>query len=153
AGDALIYDSTEGGAGSEEYVCYSYNKGLGHIDVIDLANSDVQDTRGAGHIKINTVENLEGGAKDDTLFGNDSENTLIGREGSDVFAGRDGDDTFIGGKATIVNGVVTANEDNENDTATYLDVNGQISVNMNVAGENDATLNIGKVINDGYNNV
>jgi Ca2+-binding RTX toxin-like protein len=43
------------------------------------------------------VENLIGGADDDTLTGSDAANNLDGRDGEDTLAGRGGDDMLVGG--------------------------------------------------------
>ena len=153
-GSATVYDYIEGGEGSEDFVSYSYLTNVQKAE-IDLSNTAVQNAIDAGYINISTVENLEGGAGADTLYGNETDNTLIGREGIDVFRGADGADAFIGGIATITAGVVTGNSDSSVDKVDYSSLSGGngIVADMNVSGENDTTLEIGRVTNDGFGKV
>ena len=70
-----------------------------------------------------TVENLIGGAGNDTLTGNSLENTLTGNGGADVMRGLSGDDTLVGGPGN--DQYAFANADAlENDSVIELDNQG-----------------------------
>ena len=86
----------------------SYNGGAG-TDTYDLsattANATVNlalgtasslDT-GTDTLTLNTIENVTGGAGNDTLVGNAQNNVLIGGAGNDTLNGGAGADTMAGG--------------------------------------------------------
>jgi len=53
---------------------------------------------GWGNVEIfSSIENLEGGDRDDTLTGDGGRNILTGGEGSDTLDGRGSDDIYDGG--------------------------------------------------------
>jgi Ca2+-binding RTX toxin-like protein len=64
---------------------------------INLELAGDQQTGGAGMLRIGTVEDLVGGAFNDTLAGNASANDLRGGGGDDRLFGRDGHDRLYGG--------------------------------------------------------
>jgi Ca2+-binding RTX toxin-like protein len=66
---------------------------------IDLANTAEQDSDqdNTNDLQIDGIEHAEGGAGNDTLYGNASDNTLRGLAGNDTLYGQAGDDTLDGG--------------------------------------------------------
>jgi Ca2+-binding RTX toxin-like protein len=143
------YDYIDGGAGNEDFVSYQTSSDIVSIDMSNQTTA--QDTGANGYILIIDVENLAGGSNNDFLYGNGSNNTIIGREGSDTLRGGAGDDALVGGIATFTADNITGNTDVAVDTADYSYLTGGtgISVNYNVLGEDDATLNKGFVSEDG----
>jgi Ca2+-binding RTX toxin-like protein len=86
----------------------SYNGGSG-IDTYDLsgtaANAVVNLNQGtassldigADTLTLNTIENVTGGAGNDSIAGNSQNNVLIGGAGNDTLNGNAGADTMLGG--------------------------------------------------------
>ena len=96
--DSIVAGS---GAGDDEY------HGDGGIDTVTYASTtagvDVDLTAGAAtgsEIDSDTldgIENVIGGAGDDSLVGDAADNVIDGRAGNDTLRGQAGDDTFSGG--------------------------------------------------------
>ena len=72
-------DFIDGGSGTD---FVSFNFGGNSAVTLDLANSGIQNT-GKGRVQIVYIENVEGGAGNDRLYGNSSDNTLSGLAGDD----------------------------------------------------------------------
>ena len=85
-------DYIDGGSGSD-FVSFAYTaKNI----KLDLAITDVQNTND-GNLTIKSIENIAGGAGNDTIYGNDSNNTLRGGYGNDTLVGRGGNNYLVGG--------------------------------------------------------
>ena len=80
--NGMIYelDYIDGGSGTD---FVSFNFGGNSTVTLDLANSGIQNT-GKGRVQIVNIENVEGGAGNDSLYGNSSDNTLSGLAGDDI---------------------------------------------------------------------
>ncbi len=160
------YDYLDGGDGKDSVSYKNFsnpltiNLGLTYDNTSDVHNfdatsvKDYQNAGAAGNIRILNVENLEAGSGNDTIYGNSSDNTLIGREGNDTFRGEAGNDVIVGGVVTSsqADGTILTQTDSSTDVVDYSSLSSGkgIIVNMNVPGENDATLNKGEVTQDGY---
>ncbi len=114
-------DTLDGGAGND-----TLNGGAG-ADTASYANETdaMFVTLAAGRARrgsaaapiedtLNSIENVTGGAGNDTLTGNGGANVLDGRAGNDTLNGNGGNDTLIGGL-----GNDTLNGGTGNDTASY----------------------------------
>ena len=82
-------DVLNGGAGFD---IASYANAAGAVN-IDLATGLVSGTQ--GNDTLVSIENVIGGAGNDTILGNERDNVLDGRGGSDTLAGGLGNDTYI----------------------------------------------------------
>ncbi|MFP4445180.1 MAG: DUF4347 domain-containing protein, partial [Desulfosudaceae bacterium] len=79
----------DGGSGGTNMLDYSaYDTAV----TVDLAAGTATGTTG-----VENIDNLTGGAGDDTLTGDDQANTIIGGDGNDIITGGGGADTLIGG--------------------------------------------------------
>ena len=67
-----------------------------------------------------TIENADGGAADDTIFGNAVANVLLGNGGNDTLEGGLGNDTLTGGAG--------------NDTASYASATASVKVSLALTG-------------------
>jgi Ca2+-binding RTX toxin-like protein len=119
-------DFIDGGSGTD---FVSFNFGGNSAVTLDLANSGIQNT-GKGRVQIVNIENVEGGAGNDRLYGNSSDNTLSGLAGNDILVGRAGNNTLDGG--------------DDFDTADYSGVDSLNGINVNLG------LSIQQVQNNGY---
>lgn len=90
-------DTLSGGAGSDT-ADYSKDADYGGSAAIygDLSAGYARDGFGKADILID-MENLEGGAGNDTLIGNAGSNVLTGNGGNDLLDGGAGADTLVGG--------------------------------------------------------
>jgi len=61
--------------------------------LVQPANADLD-------LLCDTIENITGGAGNDTLIGGNGPNELVGGDGLDSIVGNDGDDILEGGSAT-----------------------------------------------------
>jgi VCBS repeat-containing protein len=77
---------------------------------VSLAVEGPQDTIGAGHDTLVSIQNLIGSSHDDVLIGNDLGNVLNGGLGNDTLIGGAGNDTLIGG---LGNNLLTGGEGND----------------------------------------
>ena len=98
AGDDVLQDSAgddrlDGGFGSDTV---SYDGAVAGL-YVDLTLLEQQDTLGAGKDLLASIENLIGGAGNDTLIGDSGDNILNGGAGNDILVGGLGADTLIGG--------------------------------------------------------
>ncbi len=87
-------DTLAGGDGSDTA---DYSGATGAVTV-NLGLSRAQDTGSEGFDKLSGIENVIGGAGNDTLTGNASDNMLKGGDGDDKLNGQGGADFLIGGK-------------------------------------------------------
>ena len=134
-------DYIDGGDGFGDFVSFNFNStGV----IVDLSKTVSQNTR-AGNLIIQNIENLEGGSGDDTLYGNDSGNTLIGLAGNDTFRGAEGADVFVGGVATYIGGILTANTDSQTDTVDYSNLSLGVGISADFNETTETILNTGKV--------
>lgn len=130
-------NTLEGGQGNDTAV-YLSNAAKGAV--VDLSNVDFQET-GYGLDRLDSIENLMGGAGGDTLKGNGSNNILSGDGGNDTIDAGAGDDKLIGG---LGNDSLTGGDDNDtfvagfgNDTmnggtgSDTVDYSGDIGVTVN----------------------
>ena len=87
-------NSYNGGAGTDTYdlsattANATVNLALGTASSLDI---------GTDTLTLNTIENVTGGAGNDTLVGNAQNNVLIGGAGNDTLNGGAGNDTMLGG--------------------------------------------------------
>ena len=114
-------DMLDGGAGSDT-AAYE-DAGLVGVEV-DLAGGIAVDGNGDPD-SLTGIENVSGGAGDDTLTGDDGANILWGNGGADQLAGGAGDDHFFGGTGddTITGGAGF-------DRLSYLDAPDAIVANL-----------------------
>lgn len=84
-------DDMAGGAGIDTA---DYSTAAGKVTV-DLSNVRFQNT-GVGQDRLSGIENVTGGAFDDTLTGDAASNTLRGARGNDTLMGMGGDDFLYG---------------------------------------------------------
>jgi len=87
-----------------------------------------------------SIEDLVGSNHDDHLFGDDNDNKLSGGGGDDDLIGGDGNDTLNGGHgadfldggpgADVLNGGGNGLVDDGDDTASYADAKGQVTVSL-----------------------
>ena len=104
-------DTIEGGIGDDimnagtgsDTVSYIYP---GKAVVVDLTQTESQDTVGDGNDTLVSFENIIGSKGDDVLVGNEEANIITAGEGDDVIHGGDGDDTLSGeaGDDTVYGG-------------------------------------------------
>ena len=147
--EAGQYDYIDGGAGVD-FVSYSYlvdptekvtiNLGLDYNDNdnghffndSDGSVDTYQNAGAAGNIQIQNVENLEGGAGDDTLIGNISSNTLLGGSGNDLLIGKENNNE-LDGQSGI-------------DTADYSDITSGVGIRANMNSGVDGVQELGEVV-------
>jgi len=94
-------DTIDGGEGSGDTLYYSNLTAGQNLEVeIDTSTSKVATVRVGGTTytdDVVNVENITGGAGDDTITGDAFENTLIGNDGDDILDGDFEDDKLYGG--------------------------------------------------------
>jgi Ca2+-binding RTX toxin-like protein len=100
----------------------SYAAATGDVRV-SLAITAAQSTLAAGTDTLSGIENLTGGAYNDTLTGDGGHNVLTGNAGNDVLAGGLGDDTLYGGAGS--------------DTANYAAAATAVTVNLSLTAAQD----------------
>ena len=105
--------------------------------VVNLAIATAQAT-GVGNDTLTTIENLIGGAFDDTLTGSTLVNVLDGGAGNDTLWGGAGNDTLTGG---VGNDVLLGGAGSDKltggdgvDTASYSDATSAVTVNLGLTG-------------------
>ncbi len=86
-------DVFDGGTGVNTVSYHNAKAGV----TVDLSNTAVQDTVGAGHDQLINIQNLLGSDYADHLTGNSLNNVINGGLGNDVINGGAGNDTIIGG--------------------------------------------------------
>ncbi|OQW34610.1 MAG: hypothetical protein A4C66_12980 [Nitrospira sp. HN-bin3] len=98
-------DVLNGGAGTDTASYLFTTTGVTGVTV-NLSLAGAQNTVGAGIDTLNSIENLEGSVRNDTLTGNAGNNSLFGNAGNDVLNGGLGNDLLIGGlgKDTLTGG-------------------------------------------------
>jgi trimeric autotransporter adhesin len=89
-------DSIDGGAGVDTLDFLGANA-LGPVDVFLAGNSG---RAGNNQFQIIGIENVVGGAFDDTIYGSNGANFLFGGTGNDILTGGAGSDTLQGGAGT-----------------------------------------------------
>lgn len=159
AGDDILTggagDDTLNGGGGNDTVSYAVQ--TGDINV-DLSSATDQATgAGIGTDQVIQVENVFGGAGNDTLIGDAMDNLLVGGDGDDLLDGRDGadilsggagEDTLIGGAGDdILIGGTGGRYDDDLDLADYSGAAGPIIVNI---ATGDAAFSVSTVIGDGF---
>jgi Ca2+-binding RTX toxin-like protein len=85
-------DTLNGGNGTDTVSFASY----GTTPVVFTGGSSIV-TIGADNITLISIENITGGAGDDTIYGDASNNVFSGGAGNDTLYGYGGNDTLIGG--------------------------------------------------------
>ncbi|MEJ5169328.1 MAG: calcium-binding protein, partial [Arcobacteraceae bacterium] len=123
-------DVIDGGSGTD-FVSFAFG-GATNV-TLDLADSGVQNT-GKGKVQITNIENVEGGAGADKLYGNSSNNTLSGLAGDDTLVGRAGNNKLDGGA--------------DFDTADYSSVSSLNGLNVNLGLATEQVQNNGYVGKD-----
>jgi Ca2+-binding RTX toxin-like protein len=131
------------------------------VNIIDLRQGGFSSV---GGLKKNigiafgaVIENGIGGMSNDTIYGNDKVNELFGNAGNDTLWGYEEDDTLDGGTGndTLIGG--TGDDEliggDGIDTASYLDANGTISVDLNKQGTQQDTISRGKDTLTGIENL
>ncbi|MGB5793440.1 beta strand repeat-containing protein, partial [Poseidonibacter sp.] len=172
------YDYIDGGTGIDT-VSYDYIKdesksvtinlgldynGDGHtFNDADFDVDQYQNAGEAGKLFIQNVENLEGGAGNDILIGNEQSNILTGGVGNDTLIGGSNSNTLIGGEAKDSDSL-TIDENNSDalaglgiDTVDYsgitnsvgisADMNSGIQVDTNSIQVGEVSYNINSVDN------
>ncbi|HEY0927077.1 beta strand repeat-containing protein [Brevundimonas sp.] len=142
-------DFLRGGAGNDTL------RGAGGSDTADyltatgavtanLTGGTASDGQG-GTDSFQSIENLRGGAFNDTLYGDANANILDGSDGNDTLVGRGGNDTLRGGAGT--------------DTADYSDSTSGIVARLNTGvitdgeGGTDFVTSIENVVGGAHNDV
>ena len=120
---------------------------------VDLTILAEQNTLGAGEDLLKSIENLTGGAGNDTLIGDSGDNILAGGPGTDTLVGGLGADTLIGGAdADKLYGHFIDNtdraEDMDVDTVSYVGSNEGVIVDLST-GANSG----GHALNDELHDV
>ncbi|WP_423298271.1 calcium-binding protein, partial [Arcobacter sp. YIC-310] len=160
------YDYIDGGNGTD-FVSYSYIKDETQDVTINLgleydgdghayndSDGDVdtyQNAGAAGNLFIKNVENLEGGAGNDTLIGNQKENKLIGGVGDDWLIGGTNSNTLIGGESKISDSKEIDETNNDAlsglgiDTVDYSGITSSIGINANMNDGDDTSSQAGEV--------
>ncbi|MEW6550984.1 MAG: hypothetical protein AB1389_02545 [Campylobacterota bacterium] len=123
-------DIIDGGSGTD-FVSFAFG-GATNV-TLDLADSGIQNT-GKGKVQITNIENVEGGAGNDKLYGNSSNNTLSGLGGDDTLVGRAGNNKLDGGA--------------DFDTADYSSVSSLNGINVNLGLATEQVQNNGYVGKD-----
>jgi Ca2+-binding RTX toxin-like protein len=124
------HDRVNGGGGSDT-VAY---KRIGVAVTVDLAVTGVQNT-GAGASQFTSIENVIGGAFDDTLSGNSGANLLVGGPGRDVLRGRGGRDVFS--FWSVADSAVGARRDVVADFGSGVDLIDLSAIDANTAAAGD----------------
>ncbi len=70
-------------------------------NIVNLGTTARQNTKD-GRDKLVGIENVNGGAGNDSITGNNSNNTLNGQDGNDTLIGKKGVDILIGGKGNDI---------------------------------------------------
>ena len=86
-------DTLQGGVGNDTASFANLSNGVR----INLATAGAQSFGSNNSVVLKEIENLLGGAGDDTLEGDGSNNLLQGGDGSDTLRGAAGNDTLVGG--------------------------------------------------------
>jgi Ca2+-binding RTX toxin-like protein len=96
---------------------------------VDLNKQGIAQDIGAdqGSDTLIDIENVRGGAFNDTLIGNDENNTLGGRDGDDQLTGNGGSDFLIGGKG---NDTLDGGALDDFDEASFEDADEGVIVNL-----------------------
>ncbi len=145
-GDDLLDGGNDGSADTASYATATTSV------VVDLTVQDGstdQDTGGAGRDTLLDIENLVGGAADDTLTGNDVNNRLSGGLGKDTLTGAAGLDTLLGGSGDdqlnggLGNDVLNGNDGNDvlNGNEDHDSLTGSLGNDTLNGGTGDDVLN------------
>ena len=131
-------DILTGGTGNQDTADYS--AATGNVTV-DLSKTTAQNVgANLGSDTLSGIENLIGGAGNDTLTGSTGDNTLDGGAGNDVLKGGAGNDRLIGGDGT-------------GDTADYSAATGNVTVSLADAGAQNVGSNLGSDTLSGIENL
>ncbi|MGO4353512.1 cadherin-like domain-containing protein [Rhizobium sp. RAF36] len=103
-------DSYSGGEGIDTYDMSSARKAVAADLSLGTASGEE-----IGSDRLVDIENLTGGAGDDTLTGSDTANILAGADGDDTLCGKDGDDTISGGNGDDTFVVLARSGDRDDD--------------------------------------
>jgi Ca2+-binding RTX toxin-like protein len=147
-------DYIDGGSGSD-FVSFAYTaKNI----KLDLAITDAQDTND-GILTIKSIENIAGGAGDDTIYGNSDSNILSGGYGNDTLSGRGGNNILNGGMngyeltlGAIINGTTYSFEiDGEtiSYTANGTDTKATVLKELEDAFKGNVNITNSYIVNDG----
>jgi Ca2+-binding RTX toxin-like protein len=152
AGDNTL----DGGAGNDTA---NYNNATGAVTVSIVAG--VQSIGGGqGNDTLQNIENLRGGAYNDTLTGDGGNNKLEGRAGNDNLGGGAGNDTLDGGTGTDTMVGGTGNDsyfvDDANDVITEVNGEGTVdhvttSASSYDMGSNAANVESASISSEGAN--
>lgn len=124
-----------GGAGSDTF---DFSGTAGLNATVNLTDGTFEDTIFPGYgITLSSVENVVGGAGDDSITGSGEANKLYGNAGIDSLNGLDGNDLLEGGAGNDrLNGGLgddTLNGGADNDTVTYAGATA-VTVSLAIAG-------------------
>jgi Ca2+-binding RTX toxin-like protein len=110
-------DALDGGAGDHDVADYSDAAGAVNVS---LAGGSANPDGDGGKDTLVNIEDVTGGAGNDTLVGNGGNNVLIGNDGNDTITGGDGNDDIRGNAGTDTleggNGNDMINGGGDNDT-------------------------------------
>jgi len=116
----------------------SYVHSTGGVTVSLLLQGVSQDTVGAGHDTLISIEKLDGSAFADTLTGDAGANTLFGEDGNDNLYGGSGADNLYGGSGSDIlsggPGDDLLNGGAGIDFASYADAAGGVTVSLGLQG-------------------
>ena len=128
-------DTLDGGVGTDT-ADYS-DKTLAVAVTLNGATNATVTVGGVAEDTIRNIENVTGGAGNDTLIGDALNNTLLGGAGDDLLKGAEGNDTLDG--------------ESGSDTADYSDKTGSVAVTLR--GVSNATVTVGGVAEDTIRNI
>ena len=138
-------DILNGGAGNDTAAYWYATAGLR----VNLTLAGQQNTGGAGHDTLVSIENIIGSGGNDPFIGNSADNRLEGEGGDDTLNGGGGDDILDGGwsgndilKGEAGDDFLTGGTGNDtlnggvgDDTASYSDATAGVKVNLTLAGQ------------------
>ena len=145
-------DRLEGGDDWDIVAYISATSGV----TVDLRRTDSQAVGGdMGSDLLLSIENVEGGAFNDTLTGDAGENWLAGAAGDDMLVGGNGSDLLVGGAGNDTLNGDGGTEAGLDDVAVFSAAAGPVSVNLAagtaIGDGNDTLLNIEHVIGSSHN--
>ncbi|MFT5433262.1 MAG: Ca2+-binding RTX toxin-like protein [Myxococcota bacterium] len=126
-------DIFNGGAGTDTATYAA--RGVGEDLTITIGSGANDGESGELDDIQSTVENIIGGAGDDTISGSSADNTITGGDGDDTLDGGAGDDTFLEG--TTTNGADTFTGGSGTDTVDYSARTAALTVTMDDDTGND----------------
>lgn len=95
--DTIIFDNENLGGAGLPFTTFNFGSGGFFAGVsVNLSAGTASDNIGFTHT-LDSIENVTGSLRGDTLVGDDQDNVLIGRDGEDTLTGNAGNDVIDGG--------------------------------------------------------